>query len=474
MFARKPLNVLLSAVLVTIAGGAQAASTNFAIFTPLAASAGATATPATPITLSSPNFSQVSIADRTNQLALGEANPGNWDMIAMNTSGPDANRYLFMPFEQFDATNPAAGVQRIDLLNGFATKTIVAPGTLGFTAGDASRWTPWGSYLTAEESFSSTAASASNTKGRLFEITNPTAAVGSINFVERSIIPRVSHEGLVFDSNKNLYFIDELNGGGIYKYTSANANATNGDDYFAAGQTFALKVGAGANSNATGAYTWAAITDANGAALAGVNLTSTGAVDGRQGQDAIASTAYNRPEDMDVANLANGDEAIFVATTGTNEVYLTNLTTGEMSVFANANTIDLATGLAVGSAAFTNPDNIAIDSEGNVYIIEDRNGGVDDDIWFAKDINHDGDLLDAGEGVARWASNGTPGSEFTGLFFDPTDPNKAYVNIQHPTGGVDRTMMITAVPVPEAETYAMMLAGLGLVGFAAARRRSVK
>jgi hypothetical protein len=28
--------------------------------------------------------------------------------------------------------------------------------------------------------------------------------------------------------------------------------------------------------------------------------------------------------------------------------------------------------------------------------------------------------------------------------------------------------------VPEAETYAMMLAGLGLVGFAAARRKSVK
>ncbi|MDP2025599.1 alkaline phosphatase PhoX [Sulfuriferula sp.] len=472
MFARKPLNVMLSFALVAIAGGAQAANTLFDTFTPLAASAGVAANAAMPITLSSPNFSQVSIADRANQLALGEANPGNWDMIAMNTSGPNANRYLFMPFEQFDATNPAAGVQRIDLLSGYATKTIVAPGTLGFTAGDASRWTPWGSYLTAEENFSSTTTSASNTKGRLFEITNPTAAVGSINFVQRSILPSVSHEGLAFDSNKNLYFIDELNGGGIYKYTSANANATNGDDYFAAGQTFALKVGAGANSNATGAYTWAAITDVNGVALAGVNLTSTGAVDGRQAQDVIASTAYNRPEDMDIINLANGDEALFVATTGTNEVYLTNLTTGEMSVFANANTIDLATGLAVGSGAFTSPDNIAYDSEGNIYIIEDRNGGVDNDIWFAKDINHDGDLLDAGEGVARWASNGTPGSEFTGLFFDPTNPNVAYVNIQHPTSGVDRTMMITAVP--EAETYAMMLAGLGLVGFAAARRKSVK
>ncbi|KVW94645.1 FxDxF family PEP-CTERM protein [Thiobacillus denitrificans] len=31
--------------------------------------------------------------------------------------------------------------------------------------------------------------------------------------------------------------------------------------------------------------------------------------------------------------------------------------------------------------------------------------------------------------------------------------------------------MVAVTPVPEAETYAMMLAGLGLVGFAAARRR---
>lgn len=468
MFVRKPLCALLPVALAAIAGSAHAASTNFDTFTPLAASAGPTANEALPITLSSPNFSQVSIADRTTQLGLGEANPGNWDMIAMNTTGPDAGRYLFMPFEQFDATNPAAGVQRIDLQNGFATKTIVAPGTLGFTAGDASRWTPWGSYLTAEENFSSTLTSASNTKGRLFEITNPTAAVGSVNFVERGILPRVSHEGLAFDSNKNLYFIDELNGGGIYKYTSVNPNATNGNDYFAAGQTFAMKVGAGGNSNATGAVTWVAITDANGVALAGVNQTSTGAVDGRQAQDAIASTGYNRPEDMDIINLANGNQALFVATTGTHEVYMSNLTTGEMSVFADANTIDLATGLAVGSAAFTNPDNIAYDSEGNIYIIEDRNGGVDNDIWFAKDINHDGDLLDAGEGLARWASNGTLGSEFTGLFFDPTDPNKAYVNIQHPTSGVDRTMLITAVPEPE--TYAMLLSGLGLVGLAVRRK----
>ena len=60
-------------------------------------------------------------------------------------------------------------------------------------------------------------------------------------------------------------------------------------------------------------------------------------------------------------------------------------------------------------AGLTSPDNLAIDHDGNIYIVEDRNGGVDDDIWFARDLNKDGDLTDAGEGLGRWASNGTAG-----------------------------------------------------------------
>jgi uncharacterized protein len=66
--------------------------------------------------------------------------------------------------------------------------------------------------------------------------------------------------------------------------------------------------------------------------------------------------------------------------------------------------------------------------------------------WFAVDLNKDGDLTDPGEGIGRWASNGSVDSEFTGLYFDLRNPNKAYVNIQHPDSGVDRTIEIMASP----------------------------
>ena len=102
----------------------------------------------------------------------------------------------------------------------------------------------------------------------------------------------------------------------------------------------------------------------------------------------------------------------------------------------------VATGQPVGGA-LASPDNLALDHEGNLYVVEDRNGAVDDDIWFARDLNHDGDLSDPGEGIGRWASNGTPGSEFSGLYFDPTDKRRAWVSIQHPSSGDDRTIEIT-------------------------------
>ena len=148
MFKHKTLSVIFVLVLLVMTKTAQAtvADTHFAKFHPVSGSVAAGSLPeSSPFTFSSTSFSQVRIADRMSQLKLGEPNSGGWDMITANEAGFDAGRYLFIPFETLEA-----GVQRIDLKTGL-TKTLVQPGTQGFTKGDASRWTPWNSYLTAEE-----------------------------------------------------------------------------------------------------------------------------------------------------------------------------------------------------------------------------------------------------------------------------------------------------------------------------------
>jgi len=440
-----------------------AVSTKFFNFTPLPSSAAPLPVDgpeeATPVTLSNSKWSQRTVADRRTQEDLvPNSNSGSWDMITANETGPDAGRYLFMPFE-----TGTAGVQRVDLQNPHyetRTVTIVAPGTQGFVAGDASRWAPWGGYLTAEESWGT-----GSTKGRLFEVTNPiTAGPDGGEFIWRHIIPRVSHEGLAFDRNHAMYFVDELNGGSIYKYVSLHPDATSGDEFFSGGQTFALRVGQGGQVEGnngpaiTGAATWVPITTPSGGALAGVStLLPDGTIDGRAAADDndVLATGYNRPEDLVLQTLADGTQRLYFTTTdsdvnatggdGTSRVYDLTLSTNEVKLLAAPQSIDLATGLAAGGS-FRNADNLAVDKDGNVYIVEDRGGGSDDDIWLAVDLNQDGDLLDQGEGLARWASNGTVGSEFTGLYFDWRNPNKAFVNIQHPESGVDRLIEISAAP----------------------------
>jgi len=433
--------------------------TRFSDINPLVASAGPIAVgstaEATPIRFGNEDFEQRSVADRATQIALGIPNTGSFDMIATNETGPHKGRYLFTVFE-----TGQSGVQRTDLWTGQTDSVWYTPAAGGHVSFDACYWTPWGTLITAEESWETAAAGSTSPYGRLFELKNPLDAPGLVNpvgagsnvnadFVHQNAVPRTSHEGIQFDTAGNMYFIDELNGGNIYRFTSAArlADVYAGADYFAAGQTSVLRVGDGNTPNAIGAYAWVPFTDAGGAALPGaLTITDTRgvtSVDARNTTDrpAFKGTDYQRPEDIQIKTV-NGREYLFVATTTTHEVYVLDLTAQRISVFANRNTIDLATGQPVGTA-LNSPDNLAVDADGFIYIVEDRNGGQDDDIWLAVDLNNDGDLLDAGEGIARWASNGTQGSEFTGLFFDPTNKRRAWVNIQHPNSGNDRTIEIT-------------------------------
>jgi uncharacterized protein len=443
---------LLLAGTVLIADG-----TRFSDFTPLTASAGPTADEAMPITLGNSSFRQRSIADRDTQLASGIPNSGDWDMNTVNETGAHKGRFLFTVFE-----SDQSGVQRHDLLTGVTDTIWHSPVFEAHVSFDPSFWTPWGTLITGEESWETAEEGSTSPYGRLFELKNPIDAPAIsdpltpesndfADFVHQNVIPRTSHEGIQFDKAGNLYFIDELNGGNIYKFTSAaklGQVKAGVADYFAAGQTFVLRVGDGTVPNATGSFVWVPFTDAAGAALPGaLTITDTNgvtSVDARNTTNLapFKGTDYQRPEDMQLQTVRGGGENLYVTTTTTHEVYRIDLTNSMVSVFASRNTIDLATGLPVGTA-LTNPDNLAADLDGNIYIVEDRAGAVDDDIWFAKDLNQDGDLNDPGEGLARWASNGTVGSEFTGLYFDPTNKRRAWVNIQHPDSGNDRTIEIT-------------------------------
>ena len=108
-----------------------------------------------------------------------------------------------------------------------------------------------------------------------------------------------------------MYFIDELNGGSIYRFTSAASlrAVRRGADYFAAGQTSVLRVGDGNTPNATGAYTWVPFTDATGAALPGAltitDVRGVTSVDGRNTTNlpAFKGTDYQRPEDMQIQTV---------------------------------------------------------------------------------------------------------------------------------------------------------------------------
>ena len=443
----------LTGVLAAADTNLFATGAHFWDFTPLTASAGPTSDESRPITFGNPLIAQRSIADRNTQLAAQKPNTGSWDMLTVNQAGgPSKGRFLFTVFE-----TGQSGVQRHDLLTGETQTVWMSPAAGQHVSFDASYWTPWGTFITAEESWGT-----GSSYGRLFELRNPfdaPAVYSPVNsasnsgavFVHANAVPRTSHEGIQFDHDLNMYFIDELNGGAIYKFTSSvpmRKIVSGRASYFDAGQTFVLRVGTGLTPNATGAFTWVPITDVEGRALpGGVTVTDANgvtSVDARATADlaAFKGTDYQRPEDLQVVRFKDGHEWLFVTTTTTHETYRIDLQAQTISVYANRATIDLATGSAIGTA-FANPDNLAVDALNHLYIVEDREGAVDDDIWMAVDLNGDGDLLDAGEGLARWASNGTPGSEFTGLYFDPFNEQRAWVNIQHPASGNDRTIEIT-------------------------------
>lgn len=414
-------------------------------------------------------MTQALVTDRNTLTSQGlPATFGLWDMVAFDPT----SRFLFIPSE----VGSACGVFRYDTQSGAAVTYMVGNGTGvrsadpltwdpdsdDFSRFDPCTWTPAGTILVGEET----------TGGRMFEVLNPLSANGPFQIRWLSKIPAMGHEGTRFDSQGNLYVVDENNSGCVYKFVPLVA----GD--LSVGQTFVLRVDAyAADANArpaedwnsaqnqlttrTGPATWVPLTDASGNPLTTANpfayVTTTG---GRDAADEVGATPYGRPEDLDFNVLANGHECLYCTITSEHAVLSIELTGGNTAIvrhFVDRNTPNLATGTAVGSV-LASPDNLSADAFGSIYVVEDGepNGG---DIWKAVDADKDG----VAEAMGVFVSLGISGSEPTGMLWDPNDPYRFVCNVQHPASGNDALWSFRTRPYPGSDQDLVVSSGIGAV-----------
>lgn len=383
----------------------------------------------------------------------------NTDMSAFDPSG----RYIFLPHETFIG----AGVTRYDTVTDRAVNLFKGDmnGQYGdwsgdFGALDPATWTPNGTLLVAEEW---------SGEGRVFEIMNPMADVEAGEEVvlrELNSIPNVSHEGLRFNHDgTTLYFIDEDRSGSIYKFVPG----VKGD--YSQGQSFVLSVNdysgdPASNWNAegnlgavrTGMATWVPLTDVDGIALTMtdpfLNGPSRGVSPelirgGRAAANEVNGTPFGRPEDIEVAYLADGNEVLYFNATSEQAVYsIEEMGDGKAMVrlAASASVTPLNLGYAPTTGFLSSPDNLAQDALGNIYIVEDKpnSDSVGGDIWFLRDTDNNG----VAESLDHFMSLQVKGAENTGMIFNPAKPTQFIINVQHPEsvdipdGQGDATWMI--------------------------------
>jgi len=374
------------------------------------------------------------------------------DMSAFDPTG----RYIFLPHE----TQYGAGLSRYD---SETDKTInLFQGDMGgahgdwshdFGALDPATWSPINTLLVGEEW---------SGQGRLFEVFNPMADVAngeSVVVRELTAVPNVSHEGLRFNhAGTALYFVDEDRSGSIYKYVpGVNGDYSNGQSFvlsvdgFDGDPSINWNVGVNATSQRTGRASWVPLTDDDGNVLPGIadpfdNVTRGG----RAAANSANGTPFGRPEDVEVGYLRNGNEVLYFNATSENAVYSVEELADRMArvrMAASAATTPYNLGYAPTTGTLSDPDNLAQDALGNIYVVEDKPNGDDvgGDIWFLRDADGDG----VAESLDHFMSLQVKGAENTGMIFNPTKPTQFIINVQHPestsnaiNGQGDATWMI--------------------------------
>jgi secreted PhoX family phosphatase len=330
----------------------------------------------------------------------------NWDMHVLNENGPHAGEFLYHSHE-----TPEDGMISVtDLQTG---ETRVLAQRAYWNRLDGLAWTPWGTLLTGEEMRPARTPSTPDPRvpqaqaGLMYEL-DP---VTGVDVVLPALGAR-SHEGMRIDPQGNVYGISETApatagrppGGYIFRFVPDRR----GD--LTSGQLYALKIVV-PTGDRTGEAVWIPLD--RDAVQVDADVTAT----------AAGATGYGRPEDVEMATSTGsnrgGANILYVAVTDEDRVLRVDLRDAAgAATHATAFVSEYVRKGVNAPAEFTNPDNLALDKNGNLFITEDTPtvfGGMD--IWVA--VPSAGDP-DAAEQTVRFASLTDCTAEPSGIYFDRT------------------------------------------------------
>jgi hypothetical protein len=406
-------------------------------FQPLASSAacdtgGSGSFPAeTPLVLP-PGYVQVVLAREGDGGTLS-----NWDMNTLNETGADAGRFLYRTHE----TDENGQVSVTDLATGETRVLVERP---DWNRMDGLVWTPWQTLLAGEELQPGRTPSMPDPEvpqaqaGLVYEVDPATG-----DAVPRPALGAKAHEGMRFDPQGNLYGISETRppaGGYIFKFVPDRPHD------LSSGQLHALKI-ITPTGNGVGEAVWVPLD------------RDAVQVDADAAATAVGATGYDRPEDVEIATSTGdnrgGSNILYVAITGEHRVLRIDLRGPAVGTDTTFVSNYVARGVnAPGDESnqrnlFSNPDNLALDKNGNLFITEDvpnpGNLAAGRDIWVAipAEGNHE-----VAETVARFASVTVCRSEPTGVYFD-RNGQVLFVNIIHgPAEAARSDMTVAAMQEP--------------------------
>lgn len=335
----------------------------------------------------------------------------NFDMLTLNETGPQAGRFLYRTHEV--GANGSLSVT--DLETG---ETRIVANAPHYEALDGIVWTPWGTVLFAEERVVTSLKDPQVPQavgGLVYEYDPRTGATRPL-----PALGARSHEGLRFDPQGNLYGISESTPGNAGQSGAIFRFVPDRPGDLTSGQLYALKV---LDASRTGAAVWVPL--------------DRSAVQVNSDAEAlrVGATGWGRPEDVELAtstgNARGGANVMYVASTSERLVL-------RIALSGDAAHVSNYVREGVNVTGLQNPDNLALDAQGNLYIAEDNGPG---DIWVARAGRGTAEVAGS---VVRFASLTDCAAEPTGIYFDRSG-RTLYVNVQHAGGPLnnDLTVAIT-------------------------------